>query len=69
MESGLNDGPALPFVIIFLATSTHDAPHPGAIALEMVLGLVVGVAVAGAITLAWRLHVLTAEPRPQAWGR
>ncbi|MDU0287751.1 hypothetical protein [Saccharothrix longispora] len=54
VESGPNDGLALPFVLIFLATSTHDAPHPVTIALELVLGLVVGVAVAGAITLAWR---------------
>ncbi|KOX19723.1 peptidase [Saccharothrix sp. NRRL B-16348] len=68
VESGLNDGLALPFVLIFLATATLNEPHLGTIALELVLGLVVGVVVAGAITLAWRLRVLTAEPRLQALG-
>ncbi|MEV1118013.1 cation:proton antiporter [Actinosynnema sp. NPDC049800] len=39
VESGLNDGLALPFVLIFLATATRDEPHLGTIALELVLGL------------------------------
>ncbi|MFR9752369.1 cation:proton antiporter [Nocardia sp. 004] len=68
IESGLNDGLALPFVLIFLATATHHesgAPH---IAVELVLGLVFGIAIPAVVALAWRLPILTAEPRLQALG-
>ncbi|UJW31563.1 cation:proton antiporter [Saccharothrix sp. AJ9571] len=68
VESGLNDGLALPFVLIFLATAAHAPADLGTIGLELVLGLALGVAIPVAVTLAWRLKVLTAEPRLQALG-
>ncbi|PSL57414.1 sodium/proton antiporter (CPA1 family) [Saccharothrix carnea] len=68
VESGLNDGLALPFVLLFLAAASHETAHPGEIALELVLGLVLGVAVPGLVALALRLPVLGAEPRLQALG-
>ncbi len=68
VESGLNDGLALPFVLIFLATAANRGADFGSIAVELVAGLVLGVVVAGAVALAWRLRVLTAEPRLHALG-
>jgi NhaP-type Na+/H+ or K+/H+ antiporter len=68
VESGLNDGLALPFVLIFIATATNAETHLGDIALELVAGLVLGIAIPAAIVLAWRLRILTAEPRLQALG-
>jgi NhaP-type Na+/H+ or K+/H+ antiporter len=68
VESGLNDGLALPFVLIFLATATGADTDFATIGLELVLGLVFGVAIAAVVTLAWRLRILTAEPRLQALG-
>jgi NhaP-type Na+/H+ or K+/H+ antiporter len=50
LESGLNDGLALPFVLFFLALSTNDAGsltgEAGSLALESVIGLAVGAALA-----------------------
>jgi sodium/hydrogen antiporter len=68
VESGLNDGLALPFVLIFIATATHAETHLGEVGLELVAGLVLGVAVPTLVVLAWRSRVLTAEPRLQALG-
>lgn len=68
VESGLNDGLALPFVLIFLATAANRDSGLGDIALELVLGVVLGIAVPGVVALAWRLRILTAEPRLQALG-
>ncbi|MCT2584433.1 cation:proton antiporter [Actinophytocola gossypii] len=68
VESGLNDGLALPFVLVFLAVATHEDPHLATIGTELLLGLVLGVAVPAVVALAWRLPVLTAEPRLQALG-
>jgi NhaP-type Na+/H+ or K+/H+ antiporter len=53
VESGVNDGLALPFVIVFLAVAAgSDDLHLGELALEVSLGLVVGVAIpVGAILL------------------
>jgi len=46
VESGVNDGLALPFVLVFLAIAagSHDL-HLGALALELGLGVLIGVAV------------------------
>ncbi|GAA0448169.1 peptidase [Paractinoplanes deccanensis] len=45
VESGVNDGLALPFVIVFLAVASgSDDLHLGELALEVSLGLLVGVA-------------------------
>lgn len=68
VESGLNDGLALPFVLIFLATAAHQHSGLGHIAVELVLGVVLGIAIPAVVALAWRLPVLTAEPRLQALG-
>ena len=65
VESGLNDGLALPFVLIFLALAKHESSHIGEVLLELVLGLVIGVGVAALVALAWRSKILTAEPRLQ----
>ncbi|MFG1616402.1 cation:proton antiporter [Nonomuraea wenchangensis] len=46
VESGVNDGLALPFVIVFLAVAAGSADlHLGGLALELGLGVVIGVAV------------------------
>jgi NhaP-type Na+/H+ or K+/H+ antiporter len=68
VESGLNDGLALPFVLIFIATATHSETHLGEVALELVAGLALGVVVPALVVLAWRWRILTAEPRLQALG-
>uniref|UniRef100_UPI0015D33015 cation:proton antiporter domain-containing protein n=1 Tax=Amycolatopsis anabasis TaxID=1840409 RepID=UPI0015D33015 len=59
---------ALPFVLIFLATAAHTESHLGTVALELVLGLVLGIAIPAVVALAWRTRILTAEPRLQALG-
>ncbi|GAA3346317.1 cation:proton antiporter [Amorphoplanes nipponensis] len=53
VESGVNDGLALPFVIVFLAVAAgSDDLHLGELGLEVALGLVVGVVIpVGAILL------------------
>jgi NhaP-type Na+/H+ or K+/H+ antiporter len=68
VESGLNDGLALPFVLIFLALAKHEDSHLGVVLLELVLGLAIGVGVAAVVALAWRSNILTAEPRLQPLG-
>ncbi|WP_422746369.1 cation:proton antiporter [Mycobacterium sp. WMMD1722] len=68
VESGLNDGLALPFVLIFLATAQHTDSHLTEVFVELIGGLVIGGAVAAAVALAWRLKWLTAEPRLQPLG-
>lgn len=68
VESGLNDGLALPFVLIFLATAAHESSDLATVGLELVLGLAFGVAIPALVALAWRLRLLTAEPRLQALG-
>lgn len=68
VESGLNDGLALPFVLIFLATAQHTESHPGQVGIELALGLVIGIVAAACVAWAWRIEVLTAEPRLQPLG-
>jgi NhaP-type Na+/H+ or K+/H+ antiporter len=68
VESGLNDGLALPFVLIFLATAAHQESRLGGVALELGLGVVLGIALPVVVALAWRSRILTAEPRLQALG-
>jgi NhaP-type Na+/H+ or K+/H+ antiporter len=46
VESGVNDGLALPFVMVFLAVAAGSGDlHVGELALELALGIVIGVAV------------------------
>ncbi|PND58078.1 peptidase [Mycobacterium sp. ENV421] len=68
VESGLNDGLALPFVLIFLATAKHESSHWTEVLEELALGLVLGFGIAALVALAWRSKVLTAEPRLQPLG-
>ena len=68
VESGLNDGLALPFVLIFLAMAQHEDSHIGVVLEELVLGLAIGIGVAALVALAWRSKILTAEPRLQPLG-
>jgi NhaP-type Na+/H+ or K+/H+ antiporter len=68
VESGLNDGLALPFVLIFLATAQHEPSGLVDVGIELVLGLLIGIAIPALVALAWRSKILTAEPRLQALG-
>jgi NhaP-type Na+/H+ or K+/H+ antiporter len=68
VESGLNDGLALPFVLIFIATATNSETHLGEVGLELVAGLALGIVIPALVVLAWRWRILTAEPRLQALG-
>ncbi|MCV7354043.1 cation:proton antiporter [Mycolicibacterium fluoranthenivorans] len=68
VESGLNDGLALPFVLIFLAMAQHEHSNLAEVGIELLSGLVMGAAVAAGVTLAWRTKILTAEPRLQPLG-
>ncbi len=68
VESGLNDGLALPFVLIFLATAQHANSEVATVGVELLLGLLIGFAVSALVALAWRTNILTAEPRLQALG-
>lgn len=45
IESGFNDGLALPVVIILIAVASGNQLHPGDLVMEILLGAVVGVAV------------------------
>jgi NhaP-type Na+/H+ or K+/H+ antiporter len=44
IESGVNDGLALPLVVVLLALSASKPPHPGLLGLEVVSGIGLGVA-------------------------
>jgi NhaP-type Na+/H+ or K+/H+ antiporter len=62
VESGVNDGLALPFVIVFLAVAAgSDDLHLGELALEVSLGLVVGVAIPVAAILLERTRFFSAS--------
>ena len=45
VESGLNDGLALPIVLALMALVSHEALHVGELATELALGILLGVAV------------------------
>ncbi len=68
VESGLNDGLALPFVVIFLATAQGGGSNVVKSGAELVLGLAFGIGIAAAVALAWRTNILTAEPHLQPLG-
>ncbi len=68
VESGLNDGLALPFVLVFLALSTGGDAGLGHVAVDLVLGLVLGVGLPLVVTALFRVPVLGSEPRLQPLG-
>ncbi|GGU17025.1 cation:proton antiporter [Lentzea flava] len=68
VESGLNDGLALPFVLIFLATASNSGTDFAKIGIELAAGLALGIVIPAVVVLAWRLRIFTAEPRLQALG-
>lgn len=68
VESGLNDGLALPFVLIFLATAADRDTDFLTIGIELAAGLALGIVIPAVVVLAWRLRIFTAEPRLQALG-
>jgi NhaP-type Na+/H+ or K+/H+ antiporter len=68
IESGVNDGLALPFVLIFLALATGTETGIGNIALELVLGIGLGVVLPVVVTALFRLPVLGSEPKLQPLG-
>jgi NhaP-type Na+/H+ or K+/H+ antiporter len=68
VESGLNDGLALPFVLIFLATAADRGTDFLTIGVELAAGLAIGIVIPAVVVLAWRLRLFTAEPRLQALG-
>lgn len=61
VESGVNDGLALPFVIVLLAVASHEPAHPGALLGEIALGIAIGVAIPLAAIALERLPVLSAS--------
>ncbi|WP_329792145.1 cation:proton antiporter [Lentzea sp. DG1S-22] len=68
VESGLNDGLALPFVLIFLATAANRETDFATIGIELAAGLALGIVIPAVVVLSWRLRIFTAEPRLQALG-
>jgi NhaP-type Na+/H+ or K+/H+ antiporter len=65
IESGVNDGLALPFVLLFLALSGGAEAGIGQVGIELVLGIALGVALPLLVSLLFRLPVLGAEPKLQ----
>ncbi|OEU97657.1 peptidase [Streptomyces qinglanensis] len=72
VESGINDGLALPFVLIFLAAAApsghSEHASAGSIALELVLGLAFGIAAPLLVNGLLRFRLLGAEPKLQPLG-
>lgn len=62
VESGLNDGLALPFVVIFLATVQQQHSDLMRVGLDLVIGLALGFTVAALVALSIVLHSSTDVP-------
>ncbi|MFG3659409.1 cation:proton antiporter [Streptomyces sp. NPDC047706] len=69
VESGINDGLALPVVLVLIAAAGPAAgsaeASPGKIALELLLGLVLGIALPLLVNRLARFRLLGAEPKLQ----
>ncbi|MEW2357702.1 cation:proton antiporter [Spirillospora sp. NPDC029432] len=64
VESGVNDGLILPFVVLFLAVAQgSDDLHLGELGSELALGLVIGVAVPWAAIMLERTRLFAISPR------
>jgi len=68
IESGVNDGLALPFVLVFLTLAGGGEAGIGATAVELLLGIGLGIAIPLGVSLLLRLPVLGAEPKLQPLG-
>lgn len=68
IESGVNDGLALPFVLVFLALAADAPAHLGDVAIELLLGLVFGIGMPLVATALLRLPVLGVEAKLQPLG-
>lgn len=70
LESGLNDGLALPVVVILIGTagSTREEGGLGLILLELLLGLALGVVLPAVVHLVLKIPGLGAEPKLQPLG-
>ncbi|MGX5654571.1 cation:proton antiporter [Geodermatophilus nigrescens] len=68
VESGLNDGLALPVVLVLLASLSGTEAHPLEILGELALGVVVGVALPLLAAALVRLPLLGATPQLQPLG-
>ena len=68
VESGLNDGLALPIVLVLLASTGRGGTDAGTALAEAGLGLVVGVAVPLAVILLLRIPGLRASERYEPLG-
>lgn len=68
VESGLNDGLALPFVLIFLATTKGEEAALPTIGLELLAGIALGVVLPLVVAALFRLPLLGAEPKLQPLG-
>ena len=68
IESGVNDGLALPFVLVLLAVATGTETDFGQIGLELLLGLLLGVGLPLVVAALLRLPIPGAEPRLQPLG-
>ena len=61
VESGVNDGLALPIVVVLLAFTAGSDPHPVELAEELVVGIVIGVAIPLAAIWLERLRFFSAS--------
>ncbi|MQA85791.1 MAG: sodium:proton antiporter [Streptosporangiales bacterium] len=61
VESGLNDGLALPFVIVLLAVVGREPTHPGELLSEIALGIAIGIAIPLAAIWLERLRFFSAS--------
>ena len=61
VESGLNDGLALPFVIVLLEVASREELHLGDLAAELLLGVVIGVVVPWVVLWLERSRVFAAS--------
>ncbi|MFD1234137.1 cation:proton antiporter [Pseudonocardia benzenivorans] len=68
IESGVNDGLALPFVLIFLALAEHEEAHIGLVLAELAGGIALGIALPLVVFVALRLPFIGAEARLQPLG-
>ena len=69
VESGINNGLALPVVLLLIATAGPTSGHAesdlGTIALELVLGLALGIILPMAVSVLVKFRLLGAEPKLQ----